>query len=128
MFRYLNNAPKFFVKLEHKDFNQYNHSFSMSSRASSFYLGLLSGLAIGAVSALLYAPDKGKNTRDKITYKFNNTVVELGDLLDKLRHEKDIISEAKQKGQLVVEEVQQRTSDLRKEVDSLLNRINKEVE
>lgn len=124
----MNNALKNFVKLEHKDFNQYNHSFSMSSRASSFYLGLLSGLAIGTVTALLYAPDKGKNTRDKLTYKFNNTVDELGELLDKLRQEKDIISEAKQKGQLVVEEVQQRTNDLRKEVDSLLNRIHQEVE
>lgn len=99
----------------------------MSSRTTSFYLGLLSGLAIGTVSALLYAPDKGKNTRNKITYRFNSYVDDLGELLEKLKKEKETISEAKQKGILVVEEVQQRTKDLKNEVDELLARIQNEV-
>lgn len=99
----------------------------MSSRATAFYLGLLSGLAVGTVTALLYAPDNGKNTRDKISYRFNSYVDDLGDLLEKLKKEKATISEAKQKGLLVVEEVQQRTKDLKNEVDDLLERIHSEV-
>jgi gas vesicle protein len=100
----------------------------MSSRASSFYLGLLSGIAVGTITALLYAPDNGKNTRGKLTYRFNTYVDDLGELLEKLKKEKATISEAKQKGLLVVEEVQQRTSDLKNEVDALLERMNSEVD
>lgn len=97
----------------------------MSSRATTFYIGLFSGLAIGAVTALLTAPDSGKNTRDKISYRMSHYVDELTELLEKLRKEKATISDAKQKGQLVVEEAQQRANDLKKEVDALLSKVGK---
>lgn len=99
----------------------------MSSRSTTFYLGLVSGLAVGAVTALLYAPDTGKNTRDKISYRLSHYVDELTELLEKLRMEKATISEAKQKGQLVVEEAQQRANDLKREVDELLTKVSKSV-
>lgn len=37
---------------------------------SSFLVGLLAGAAIGGVVALLYAPQSGKETHDKLKQKF----------------------------------------------------------
>ena len=39
----------------------------------------------GSVVALLYAPDKGSNTRDKISYKLQSLLEELNETIDKLQ-------------------------------------------
>ncbi|SMO91943.1 YtxH domain-containing protein [Fodinibius sediminis] len=93
------------------------------SKSKDFTLGLLSGALVGSVVALLYAPDKGTNTRDVISYRLSTYIEELSQLIDKLSNEKESISEAKRKGDLVVEDARKRAKDLIHEAEDLLGSI-----
>lgn len=93
------------------------------SKSKDFTLGLLSGALVGSVIALLYAPDKGSNTRDVISYRLSSYMDELSHLIDKLSDEKASISEAKRKGDLVVEDARKRAEDLINEAEDLLGSI-----
>ncbi|MEX0680197.1 MAG: YtxH domain-containing protein [Balneolales bacterium] len=95
----------------------------MSIFPKGFTLGLISGAAVGSFLALLYAPDKGVNTRDRISYRLNNYLDELSSLIERLQHENSIVSDAKKEGDLVVEEAQKRAEDLINEAEKLLENI-----
>ncbi len=97
----------------------------MSQYTKGFALGLLTGAALGSIIALLYAPDKGGNTRDKVSYKLRSYLDELNIIASRIREEKkDMMSEAKQRGSEVVLEAQQRAEDLINEAEDLLRSIN----
>ncbi len=49
-------------------------------------LGLGIGIAIGATLGILYAPDKGKETRKKISDGFDQARNKVMDALDNLKH------------------------------------------
>jgi len=93
------------------------------SRSKDFTLGLLSGALIGSVVALLYAPDKGSNTRDVISYRLSKYLDELTHLIERLNQEKESISDAKRKGDEVVEDARRRAEDLINEAEGLLSSI-----
>jgi len=93
------------------------------SRSSNFAIGLLSGALVGSAIALLYAPDKGTNTRDRISYRLGNYLDELSLLIEKLSEEKAMVSEAKKQGDLVVEDARKRAEDLIREAEDLLHTI-----
>jgi gas vesicle protein len=98
----------------------------MSSSGKDFSLGLITGALIGSAIALLYAPDSGSNTRDKISYRFSSYVDELNQLIDQLKNEKEkFTSDAKQKGDDVVSDAKKRADDLIKEAEALLQNIEK---
>lgn len=67
-------------------------------KASNVLLGVLAGVALGATLGILYAPDKGASTRDKISKKGQKYVK---DVKDKTHEFADTIS---QKVQHVKEE------------------------
>jgi gas vesicle protein len=93
------------------------------SKSKDFTLGLISGALVGSVVALLYAPDKGSNTRDVISYRLSSYLDELTHLIDRLSEEKEAISEAKRQGDLVVEDARHRAEDLIREAEDLLDTI-----
>lgn len=95
------------------------------SKSKNFTLGLLSGALVGSVIALLYAPDKGSNTRDIISYRLSTYIDELSHLIEQLSDEKASMSEAKRKGDLVVEDARKRAEDLINEAEDLLGSIEK---
>ncbi len=96
------------------------------SKSGNFLAGLISGAIAGTVLALLYAPDTGKNTRDRLSYRLSNYKDELNELIDQLREEKrHLVSEAKDKGDKVVQEAKQKADDLIKEAEGLLATIEK---
>jgi gas vesicle protein len=98
----------------------------MSRYTKGFALGLLTGAALGSIIALFYAPDKGENTRDKVSFKLRNYLDELNRLASNIRAEKNgAQSEAKQRGTAVVAEAQQRAEDLINEAEELLKSMNK---
>lgn len=93
------------------------------SKSKDFTLGLISGALIGSVVALLYAPDKGSNMRDILSYRLSSYLDELTHLIDQLSKEKAAISDAKRKGDLVVEDARHRAEDLISEAEELLASI-----
>lgn len=95
----------------------------MGTFPKGFIIGVISGSVLGSLIALLYAPDKGENTRDRISYQLNNYMDELSRLIERLQHEKGIVSDAKKEGDLVVEEAQKRAEDLISEAEKLLENI-----
>lgn len=94
------------------------------SKSKDFTLGLLSGALVGSAIALLYAPDKGSNTRDIISYRLSTYLDELTHLIDRLSEEKEAISEAKRQGDIVVEDARNRAEDLIREAEDLLDTID----
>ncbi len=94
------------------------------SKTKDYTLGLVSGAILGSVFALLYAPDKGSNTRDIISYRLSNYMDEIRRLIDELSHEAKT-SDAKKKSDLVVEDARQRAEDLIKEAEDMLQEMER---
>lgn len=99
---------------------------STMSRSSNFTLGFIAGAMIGAGVALLYAPDIGSNTRDRLSYRLAKVGDDLKSLILDLKREKEkLANDAKQKGDEVVMSAKQRAEDLIREAESLLESIEK---
>ena len=96
----------------------------MSKNSTNSFISLILGLIIGGVLGILFAPDKGNNTRDRITFRLNKYKRKLEDLLDEIIDEKDSIdSEAKTKGKKVVDDAKTKAERLIKDVDGILSKI-----
>lgn len=94
------------------------------SKGSSNVLAFLIGAATGAIIGILYAPDKGANTRDKLSYQLDKYKKQLEELLDDLINGKtEISSMAKEEGQKVVSEARQKAERLLSDVDDLIGQI-----
>ncbi len=59
----------------------------------TFFVGVLLGATVGAATALLMAPDKGKRTRKKINRKLRDLNDDLQEMVDKGKDSFDHISE-----------------------------------
>ncbi|GAB5523498.1 MAG: hypothetical protein Roseis2KO_13700 [Roseivirga sp.] len=94
------------------------------SKGSSNVLAFLIGAATGAIIGILYAPDKGANTRDKLSYQLDKYKKQLEELLDDLINGKtEISSTAKEEGKKVVSEARQKAERLLSDVDDLIGQI-----
>lgn len=95
-------------------------------RTTNTLLAFLTGAAVGAVLGILYAPDKGSNTRDKLTYlldKYKNQLQEL--LNEMIDGEEAYSSEAKEEGEKVITETKAKAERLLEDVDELIGQIRK---
>ncbi|WP_234573290.1 YtxH domain-containing protein [Rhodohalobacter sp. 614A] len=98
----------------------------MSNSGKDFTLGLVAGALLGTAAALLYAPDKGSNTRGRLSYQLSKYIDDINRLIKKLQDEKNkFSSDAKQKGDDVVTDAKKRADDLIKEAETLLENIEK---
>lgn len=98
----------------------------MSKSSSRYLLGVVSGVVIGAGLAVLFAPDKGSNTRGMLSFRLSKYKDDLKKLVNELKKEKaSLISEAKKKGDEVVLDAKQRADDLIREAEDLLDNIEK---
>ena len=96
----------------------------MSKNSTNSFISLIVGLIIGGVLGILFAPDKGNNTRDRLTYRLNKYKRKLEELLDEIIDEKGSInSEAKTKSEKVVNNAKTKAEKLLKDVDGILSKI-----
>jgi len=96
----------------------------MSKKSGNSLLAFLLGAATGAILGILYAPDKGSNTRDKLSFRLDKYKQMLEELLEDLISGKDIpFSEAKSEGQKVVNQAKEKAEKLLEDVDNLISQI-----
>ena len=85
---------------------------------------MITGAAIGSVVAILLAPDKGSNTRSKVTYHIQNYIDELREIISELSQQGKTVSDAKRQGDEIVEDARSKAEDLLREAEDLLSNIN----
>jgi len=81
--------------------------------ANSFITGLLAGAAIGGVIALLYAPQSGKETREKIKQKMADLEKEFENLKGK----------AAEKSESIRKDLADRLAELQREIENLSREV-----
>ncbi len=92
-------------------------------------LVFISGAVTGVAAGLLFAPEKGRETRSWLSYRLEKYRDTLTDLLDQLVVNRDLAtSNAKSEGQRVIQDAKDKAEKLLGDVDSLINEINSRKE
>ncbi len=97
----------------------------MGKKNSNALMAFLAGAAVGTILGILYAPDKGSNTREKLSFRLDKYKKMLEDFINDLVAGKEtpLTSEAKSQGQKVVSEAKDKAERLLEDVDELLEQI-----
>ena len=100
--------------------------------SSKNLISYVTGVITGAVLGILYAPDKGEVTRDKLSYRLSEYRDQLETTIRDLVKKGDEVaadianggnSTAKMESQKVVNEARQKAERLLEDVDALMNQI-----
>lgn len=97
------------------------------SKTGSSLLVFFSGLLAGTLVGILYAPDSGINTRDRVTFRLEKYKGKLEELLSDLVRSKEQLPEsvAKSDGERVINDAREKAKQLLDDVDNLLDQIKK---
>lgn len=90
------------------------------------FLSLVTGAAFGWTVGVLFAPDKGSNTRGRVSYNLFRFKAALEDILNELQSEDLPESAAKSEGERVITDAKNKAEELLRDVETLIGQIKKE--
>jgi gas vesicle protein len=94
------------------------------SKSSRSFWAFVVGAAAGAVVGILYAPDKGENTRNKLYYQLNKYRDQLKQLINDIVDGKEVIeTTAKSEGKKVVQDARIKAEKLLEDVEKMMTQI-----
>ena len=94
------------------------------SRSSKTLWAFIVGAAAWAVVGILYAPDKGENTRNKLYFQLNKYRDQLKSLINDMVDGKEIPdSMAKSEGKKVVNDTKVKAEKLLEDVEKMMSQI-----
>ncbi len=96
------------------------HMKNVGKGALVFILGAAAGAAVG----ILYAPDKGQNTRDRLNFRLSKYKDKLGELISLLSQEEDSpLNTARSDGQKLIQDTREQAERLLSDVENLIDKI-----
>lgn len=100
---------------------------SIMSKSGGSFFAFLIGIITGGVLGILYAPDKGINTRDRLTFQLDKLKKQLEGFINDVVEGKDILdNEAKEEGEKIVKDAKDKAEQLLDDVNGLINQIKKD--
>jgi len=94
------------------------------SKSSRSFWAFVVGATAGAVIGILYAPDKGENTRSKLYFQLNKYRDQLKQLINDIVEGKEVIeTTAKSEGKKVVQDAKIKAEKLLEDVEKMMTQI-----
>ncbi|MFM2441959.1 YtxH domain-containing protein [Aquirufa sp. A-Brett2-15D] len=94
------------------------------SKSSRSFWAFVVGATAGAIVGILYAPDKGENTRNKLYYQLNKYRDQLKELINDIVDGKEVIeTTAKSEGKKVVQDAKIKAEKLLEDVEKMMTQI-----
>ena len=98
----------------------------MSKNSENSFFAFLFGIFAGGILGLLFAPEKGSQTRDRLSFlldKYKKRVEELMAELVDGKEEGD--NKAKSEGEKIIDNTKQKAEELLDDVNGLIDQIKK---